>query len=80
MILSWIYDIPVLPIVYDIKVKNLIETYNFNNFYIDIFKIKDFKVKELDSIFNNYQFDNCKKIKEESSQQFIKLDQNLIGE
>ena len=80
MILSWIYDIPVLPIVYDIKVKNLIETYNFNNLYIDIFKIKDFKVKELDSIFNNYQFDNCKKIKEESSQQFIKLDQNLIGE
>lgn len=80
MILSWIYNIPVLPIVYDIKIQNLLESYNFKNPYIDIFKIKDFDVSKLDSIFENYQFDNCEKIKEKSVEQFLKLDENLNGD
>lgn len=80
MILSWIYNVPVLPIVYDIKVKNLIETYKFNNPHIDIYKINNFDIKELDIIFDNYEFGNCEEIKKQSLGQFIKLDKNLKGE
>lgn len=42
MVLAFVYDIPVLPIIYSEKMKNIIQDYSFENEYIEISKIGDF--------------------------------------
>ena len=74
IILAWLYNLPVVPIVYDIKVENLLNSYNFNS---DRYDIKNLEKISSTDIFNSaqrYNFVLSKKIIEASHLQFMGVD------
>lgn len=78
LILAWNYNIPVIPIIYDIKVKSLIESYNFQDLAIDLENISNFTINEIENSLKNYNFDNLDIIKKESLNQFKILDRKFL--
>lgn len=78
IILAWIYSIPVLPIVYDIKVKGLLNECGFRNYYIDISEIEKLNINKIDTVFAQYNYHLSDDIIEEANKQFVKLDEELI--
>lgn len=74
IVLSWIYNIPVVPIVYDIKVSNILKTYNFNSLKYEMNEIESANFNTIQNAFKNYDFQIDKSIYEESINQFKKID------
>lgn len=74
IILSWIYDIPVIPIVYDIKVENMLKSYNFTSLKKNIDDLSDLSYEIVTDTIENYSFKMSDEILNESNNQFIKTD------
>ena len=54
MILGWVFNKPVLPIVYSSKMTNVINDIEFNGLYIDFENLESIDTEEvLKSIYNN---------------------------
>lgn len=76
IILSWIYNIPVIPIAYDEKIINILISYKFNGRYYRINELDDISGEDVCEAFKDYSFrethiDNLRKMAEA---QFLKLD------
>ena len=71
IILGWLYNIPTIPIVYDIKVKYLLESYEFNNANFDINDLKDLNYNKILNIINNYEFSLNSNLIVASNEQFM---------
>lgn len=74
MILAWIFKTPVFPISYDIKVSNLINSYNFNNDYCQLSNIEKLSYNKIIESFKNYDFTFLNNLQLEAEKQFSKLD------
>lgn len=74
MILAWIFQTPVFPISYDIKVSNLIDSYNFNNDYCQLSNIEELSYDKIVESFKNYDFTFFNNLQSEAEKQFSKLD------
>lgn len=77
IILGFLYDIPVVPIIYDIKVKNLLLSYDFNGYKKEIFDLKDFTFEEVKNNINNYEFKISKELIKDANNQFLNTDELL---
>lgn len=73
VILSWIYNVPVIPIIYDIKIYNILNSYEFNGKYYYINNLMGMTGEQCDKDFDNYSF-NINLIKRGAESQFNKLD------
>lgn len=73
VILGYVFNKPVLPIIYSKKTYNAIKDVNLDDVYIDI---KDIKLSNLDEIIKNMQLNKLKNrsIFQDSEKQFEKLD------
>lgn len=74
IILGWLYEIPVIPIVYDIKVENLLNSYKFDGFSEKITNMKNIDFFSINYAIENYSFKISKDILNESQNQFEKID------
>lgn len=77
IILGWLYNIPVIPIIYDIKVENLLNSYEFNSTALKIDDLKNLNPILINRIINDYSFKLSKKIIEGSNNQFKEIDKLL---
>ena len=77
IILAWKYDIPVIPIVYDIKVENLLKSYHFNENKWDICNIDEIDYLSVLNSFKNYSYVLSKQILIDANKQFLKIDTHL---
>lgn len=80
IILSWLFELPVIPIVYDIKIENMLQSYNFSGKYYNIQDIELLKCEDIEGIIANYKFDNLNNIIQAANNQFSKLDIEFLGE
>lgn len=80
IILSWLYDLPIIPIIYDIKVKNILLSYGFKGVCYNITNLEDITIQNFIEAFENYSFSLSEKIIQESENQFKVLDKVLIKE
>ena len=76
IILSWLYNVPVIPIIYDIKIKNLLESYMYDNMVLDLLNINQYSIEEIYNNLGNYSFDSSKIINE-SRNQFLILNEKF---
>ena len=77
IILAWKYDIPVIPIVYDIKVENLLNSYCFNENKWDILDINKIDYYSVSNSIKNYNFNLSKQLVSAANKQFLKIDVSL---
>lgn len=80
IILSWLFDIPVFPIVYDIKVKNLLKSYHFSGHYMEIDKLDNILGKEIERILEEYSFRIPDSLIDQANKQFEMLDNELLDD
>lgn len=80
IILGWLYEIPVIPIIYDIKVKNLLESYEFDGFSANITDLKEIDFKLIDNAIKSYSFEVSTEILKNAKKQFKKIDDLLNQE
>lgn len=78
IILAWLYKLPVVPIIYDIKVKYLLESYKFEGFKVDLESIYSLSVKEIDNALKEYDFKNLENLYLKSNKQFDLLDKLIL--
>lgn len=79
IILAWLFDIPVYPIVYDIKVENMLKSYSFKGEYTMILDIESLNVASIIKAFANYKGIERKTI-DTAGEQFSILDKRLSDE
>ena len=79
IILSWLYSVPVIPIIYDIKVKGLLDECCFDDFYINISDINSLSIDALQEIITNYKFELSEEIIKDANEQFELIDAELKG-
>lgn len=77
IVLAWLYDIPVVPIVYDLKVEGLLKMCMFNGEIFDIKELNEISVNELGSAFDEYQYRISDEVIQQANKQFEKLDMAL---
>ena len=77
IILGWLYDIPVVPFIYDIKVKNILDSYNFDGLIENIDNLRDMDVSLINQSIENYSFKVSNEILLNANNQFAKLDEML---
>ena len=74
VVLALLYDLPVLPILYDIKVDNLLSTIGFTGKSILIEELESLSYNRTQDIFHSYRFSLSDKVIEDAQEQFRKLD------
>lgn len=79
IILAWLFDIPVYPIVYDIKVENILKSYLFKGKYTLISTIDKISAESVWENLSNYKGIESEIIKS-ASKQFAVLDKELNNE
>lgn len=77
IILAWLYNIPVVPIVYDIKVSNILDTYKFEQDNYKIQELDNISVEDIEKSLFNYKFLIEDKIINDANKQFEMLDKEL---
>lgn len=77
MILGLLYKKPVLPIIYDIKMENVLTDMNFNDYYISIKDIENIDMNLVNESLKTVSSINIDKICELSQEQFYSLDKVL---
>lgn len=80
IILAWLYDIPVFPIIYDIKVKNMLESYGFSEDKVELEKMGELLPQRVEKAIEQYRFDSVDSLINEAQHQFEILDKELIGD
>ena len=77
IILAWLYDLPVVPIVYDIKVQNMLDSYKFDADRYDIKNLQDVSADDVFSAMEKYSYVLSDQIIEASKLQFAKIDEEF---
>lgn len=78
IILAWLYRLPVIPIIYDVKIKTLLESYMFNSLSIDLNTIDKVTMKNIDDALKSYKFNNLDNLFKDANKQFNLLDSFLM--
>lgn len=78
IILAWLFDIPVVPIVYDIKVKNLLNSYKYSARFFEIEKLSGISAKDVIEALNKYSYQLPAKLILDANKQFERLDMELL--
>lgn len=78
IILAWIYDKPVIPIIYDMKVEEMLKTYQFEGLKLSLETITKITPVEIENNLKKYDFKNKKNIVDEANKQFKFLDRELL--
>lgn len=74
IILAWLYRLPVVPIVYDIKVENLLNSYHFNADRFDIKSLDDVSSEDIFEAMRKYDYFLPQETIEASHLQFKEVD------
>ena len=74
MILAWIYGKKVLPILYNSKMKNVIEDYGYKGSYVELNDLNNFNYEDFEKWQKEKIFDVSECIIE-SEKQFLGLDE-----
>ncbi|WP_313344623.1 polysaccharide pyruvyl transferase family protein [Lacrimispora sp.] len=77
IILAWLYGIPVVPIVYDVKVKGILESYDFSGKSFELDQLSNVEAKDIENGFSSYDFAITDELIQEANKQFSKLDDVL---
>ena len=78
LILAWDSGTPVVPIIYDLKVRNILESYKFDNLVIELQNIQNIAVDEINRSLETYKFTNLNSIIIDSEKQFKNLDEFFL--
>lgn len=78
IILAWLYGIPVFPIIYDIKVKNMLKSYGFNSKCVGIEDINMLDMEYVDCAIKEYDFTGIDILVNNAQKQFEVLDKELL--
>lgn len=79
IILAWLYNIPVFPIVYDVKVANIINDYGFSSGKCSIEDFCYLKNEDIYASLMNYDFQLSTQVLEKAKTQFMKLDEAFLN-
>lgn len=74
IILAWLYRLPVVPIVYDIKVENLLNSYHFSADRFDIKSLDDVSSEDIFEAMRKYDYFLSQETIDSSHLQFKKVD------
>lgn len=77
IILAWLHNIPVVPIVYDIKVANLLKTCGFSGKQYDIYTMDEVSADDILNAVQQYDFALSEDILNASQLQFREIDKAL---
>ncbi|MDD4376709.1 MAG: polysaccharide pyruvyl transferase family protein [Eubacteriales bacterium] len=77
IILAWLFNVPVLPIVYDVKVENILNDYHYSGDRMRIDEMNDYLVEDIVYQIENYSFVLDNEVVLEAEKQFEKLDKQL---
>ena len=80
IILGWLYKLPVIPVIYDIKVENLLKSYKFSGLKKHISDLNDLNYEEIKSSISNYSYVLPENIINDSNNQFKQIDKLLKKE
>lgn len=74
-ILAWLFDLPVLPISYDIKVQSILNSYAFTEKYLTLEDMETVPKEFAASYFGQYGFHLPERILQQAHSQFAAVDQ-----
>ena len=74
IILAWLFDIPVIPVVYDIKVGNILKSYGFTGEKYDIDGLENVQTEQIDHSFEKYDYKISDDLIKQANEQFEVLD------
>lgn len=74
LILAWIFEIPVLPLIYSNKTTNVIKDINFQGYYLDIKDIQNIDIGKVHRQLTNETYINLHNTISESKKHFDRLD------
>lgn len=77
IILAWLYDLPVFPVIYDIKVDNVMSSYGFEGSSCWIDQIETIRSEDIVRILDEYDFQLSRDIISGAQNQFYYLDKVL---
>lgn len=77
MIMGWVLDKKVMPIVYDEKMQNVINDLHFSGYYVRIDQIDNFDIDECSNSISYISKNKLKFAKKDAIKQFEKLDKIL---
>ena len=77
IILSWLFDVPVVPIVYDIKVDNILRSYEFTGTRYDIHELDMVQPDTIERAFGAYSYQVPEELIRAADGQFAALDRVL---
>lgn len=77
IVLAWLHNIPVVPIVYDIKVANLLKTCGFSGKQYDIYTMDEVSADDILNAVQQYDFALSEDILNASQLQFREIDKVL---
>lgn len=80
IILAWLYNLPVFPIIYDIKVKNMLESYGFYGGRVELEQIDKLMPQDVERTIQTYEFTSVDSLIQDAQCQFKVLDKELIGD
>ena len=77
IILGWLYGAFVVPIIYDIKVQELLKSYGYKGLSFDISDMKDCTGVNIEQHITSCQLDNLDSLINSSQEQFLRIDRHL---
>lgn len=80
IILGWLYNMPVVPIVYDLKVSNLLAVCSYNQRIFDITNLDLVSGEDIVDALENNHYVVSQNILDDAQKQFLKLDGVLMRE
>lgn len=78
IVLGWLYGLKVLPIVYDIKVSNLLKSCSYDGEKAEITDLESITAEQIVSMMENNNYMIPKTVLSESQKQFDELDKKLM--
>lgn len=78
IILGWLYNLPVIPLVYDKKVLSLLKSYDFTSDYYKVEEMQKVNPQEVYNIIETYDYKLPDEIIFDSNKQFEMLDKALL--
>lgn len=78
IVLGWLFQIKVCPVIYDIKVKNILDDYGFTGLKISLENIDEYYTDTIINSLERYSFSLDKEIVIEAEKQFALLDKLLL--
>ena len=77
IILAWLFDVPVVPIVYDIKVKSILQAYDFPEPQYDICDLGSVRAEKIEQDLSRYKYKVPDSLIRQAGEQFKRFDEAL---